>query len=249
MNVLRYLTYTYGITWGLWVIVILGTQFWGWEKGHPIAMICYVLGVFGPVLASIVVKKSQSSKDVFKEFLRSIVQVKHPIKYYVLAIGAPMCLAYFNVLMGGAEITQPFYMGVILIIPMIVGGGLEEIGWRGFMQAELEKKYSVAKSTSLVAIAWAIWHIPLWFIPFTNQANWSYVWYGVTIVMFAFMLASVYRVTKSIFLCIMCHASINAFWEVCMTNNKILPLLPGLVVVVGLCILISKKKQIRKEQH
>lgn len=243
MNVISYLMYTYGISWGLWGIVIFGTGMLGWEKGHPIAMTCYILGVFGPVIGSILAKKKQCSKEGFKAFLKSIVDVRHPIKHYIIAIGIPIGVVYLSVLMGGGVVKQPFYMGFVLIIPMIIGGGLEEIGWRGFMQGTLEKKYSPVKSTCLVALAWAIWHIPLWFIPFTHQANWNYVWYCVTIMIFAFMLAGVHRVTQSVFLCIICHATINAFWEVCVPNNKILPAVPILVIVVGGYLLVQKMQK------
>ena len=40
-------------------------------------------------------------------------------------------------------------------------GGLEEPGWRGFMLPELQKTYSPLSASLLIAVAWALWHLPL----------------------------------------------------------------------------------------
>ncbi len=40
-------------------------------------------------------------------------------------------------------------------------GGLEEPGWRGFMLPELQKTYSPLLASLLIAVAWALWHLPL----------------------------------------------------------------------------------------
>ena len=39
---------------------------------------------------------------------------------------------------------------------MIVGGGLEEIGWRGFLQSALQKRFSELFSTIIVSVIWAV---------------------------------------------------------------------------------------------
>lgn len=242
---IKYLIYTFGITWALWGMVILGINLDVWEYGQPLAMTCYVIPVFSPGISAIIVNKKQYSSQEFRAFMKDIINVRRPIKWYIWAIGLPIGMTALPVLTGGATIEEPFYMGFLLIIPMVIGGGIEEIGWRGFLQSRIEARFSVFTSTLIVAGIWVIWHIPLWFIPGTNQSEWSFLFFCVIVTSFAFLLTSVYHKTKSIFLCILCHATINAFWEVFPTNNKILPLIPGLLI--ALCIMIITTNSLRKK--
>ncbi|HRX17273.1 MAG TPA: CPBP family intramembrane metalloprotease [Spirochaetota bacterium] len=52
---------------------------------------------------------------------------------------------------------------------VFLGGGQEEIGWRGYIMPFLEKRFGVFYGTVILGLVWAIWHLPLWFIPGSNQ--------------------------------------------------------------------------------
>lgn len=52
---------------------------------------------------------------------------------------------------------------------MIVGGGLEEPGWRGVAQPELERRWSRWRAATVVGVIWALWHLPLFHIPGVGQ--------------------------------------------------------------------------------
>lgn len=233
---IKYLLYTFGIAWTLWGVVILGVNLNQFQYGHPLAMICYVIPIISPGISAVIVKKNECSVQEFNDFMRSIINVKKPLRCYIWAIGLPIGLITLPVIASGATMEQPFYMGFILIVPMIIGGGLEEIGWRGFLQSKMEERFSAFSSTLIIAVIWAIWHIPLWFIPWTNQSGWSFLFFSLMVMCFAFLITSIYHSTKSIFMCILCHATINAFWEIVPTNDKFLSLVPALLIALGLFI-------------
>lgn len=53
---------------------------------------------------------------------------------------------------------------MVNILPLVVGGMLigavgEEIGWRGFLQPNLEKNHSIILSSIIVGLFWGLWHI------------------------------------------------------------------------------------------
>jgi membrane protease YdiL (CAAX protease family) len=54
------------------------------------------------------------------------------------------------------------FAGVFGII-LFSGGGMEEIGWRGFALPRLQKMYSPLLASILIAVVWALWHMPLYF--------------------------------------------------------------------------------------
>ncbi len=51
-------------------------------------------------------------------------------------------------------------VGMTLILIPFTGLG-EELGWRGFMLDRLQNRMSPASATWRVAVAWAVWHIPM----------------------------------------------------------------------------------------
>lgn len=50
-----------------------------------------------------------------------------------------------------------FYFAVTLF----VAGSLEELGWRGFMQPRLQRRFQAFTASVIIGIIWAVWHIPL----------------------------------------------------------------------------------------
>ena len=159
-----------------------------------------------------------------------------------------MAIQAIPVFFGLTQVSQPVYIGFLMIIPMIIGGGIEEIGWRGLLQPELEKKYPHIVAAVSVGIIWAIWHLPLWFIDGTHQQTMNFMWFCTNTIMLSFFIGSVTYVSKSIFMAILAHASINAFWEVMEPTNQILPsiLLMIFVIIVTIMIdyFVSKKEKI-----
>ena len=92
---------------------------------------------------------------------------------------------------------------------MIIGGGLEELGWRGVAQLELEKQSSRLLATTFIGAIWATWHIPLFFIHGVSQYHTNFPLFALSTVGYAFLLAWLYSGTHSILLCVLFHAAVN----------------------------------------
>jgi len=153
--------------------------------------------------------------------------------------------SYLPTLFGGATMQKPLYMAVLSFPMMIIGGGVEEIGWRGFLQPALQKKFSIFISTMIVSIIWAVWHLPLWFIPGTNQSQRNFIYFIITLIAISFIYSIIYNATKSIFMCIVYHAFMNSFWSVFVPNDKILPAFSTLIF--GICIFTVYKLVIKRK--
>lgn len=236
----KYLTTTFIVSWLLWgSVAVAGKLGMEWLMfGSPLGMILYVLGGISPAICEITLKKKSSTKEEFKQFIKSIVNPKHSIWMYVYAIGGAMAIQAIPLLFHLTEVKQPLYIGFVMIIPMIIGGGIEEIGWRGLLQPQLEERYPHIVAAISVGVIWAIWHLPLWFIDGTNQQSMNFIWFCINTIMLSFFIGSVTYVSKSIFMAILAHASINAFWEVMAATDKIIPslLLMFFVIIVTMII-------------
>lgn len=236
----KYLATTFIVSWLLWGSVVIAGKL-GIECmmfGSPIGTMLYVFGGISPAICEIVLKKRNSTKEEFKQFMMSIVNPKHSVWMYVYAIGGAMVIQAIPVLFKLAEVKQPLYIGFIMIIPMIIGGGVEEIGWRGLLQPQLEQKCPHIVAAISVGVIWAIWHLPLWFIDGTNQQSMNFGWFCINTIMLSFFIGSVTYISKSIFMAIIAHASINAFWEIIPASEKMFPsvILMFFVIIVTMVI-------------
>ena len=75
-------------------------------------------------------------------------------------------------------------ISTILFLFNLFGALGEEIGWRGFLTAELLKGYSYIKTSLVLAVIWFIWHCPI--IIFSSYHNQSTpLWYNLIFVFIA----------------------------------------------------------------
>lgn len=219
----RYLGYTFALTWISWGIIVIANQFGFLHIGTQLSMLFLIPGGISPAICIILIKKKYCTKEEYRGFIKNIINPKHHIAWYILIIGLAFVYCFLPTLFGGATKEKTLYYAISMFPIMILGGGLEEIGWRGFLQPALQKKLSPFISTLIVGIIWAVWHLPLWFIQGSNQASWSFLYFSIIVMALSFLLSVIHSATKSIFLCITFHAFINSFWEVFVPNDKLLP--------------------------
>jgi CAAX protease family protein len=91
----------------------------------------------------------------------------------------------------------------------LLGGPLfEEVGWRGFLLDELQRRRSVLVSTAVVALVWAAWHLPLLISEPTGQR--PPVPFVVWVLGQAVLLTWIYNTSAgSVLLAILFHTAVN----------------------------------------
>lgn len=221
-EVVRFLFYTFSLSWFLWCGLAILTQFNLLKFGTTFSIMLFVLGGIAPAISEIGLKKKYSSQEEFRTFIRNIKNTRLPLAWYLLTIGLAFVACFLPTLWGGATSEKALYIALINFPIMIIGGGLEEIGWRGYLQPTLQKKWSAFTSTLIVGGIWAIWHLPLWFIVGSNQMNMNFLWFTLIALALSFLMTVIYLFTRSIFLCIIFHALINSLWEVYIPNTNVL---------------------------
>ena len=195
-----------GASWGLCILCCLGLEL-DMDR-YVILRIPFLLGGFSPTIASWVICHREGMS--FKEWNRWIFYWKQPWWTYliVLALAAvyliPLCLV------SGYETGYPWFLVPVMLFPMLVGGGLEEPGWRGVLLPELEKKWSFWVSTLIVAVIWWLWHFPLFLMPGAGQYGESYLAFGVSVLGLTLALSLLREKSGGVFLCVVFHSLINA---------------------------------------
>jgi membrane protease YdiL (CAAX protease family) len=217
--------------------------------GRPGFMLLYMLGGLGPTLAAYIAVLATPARSPLREFHARLFRWRVSGWWYVIALLLPVALALAAV--GLAVLVQPDFPGRLSVRPwymfgplflfMIAGGGLEELGWRGVAQPEMERNLRQPAAAVLVGLIWACWHLPLFFLPGVGQYGTNFPLFAIGIVSGAMILAWLYGRTKSILLCIFFHAGWNAVAALGLaipSGHRLPAVLDGcLRVVVGALLL------------
>lgn len=243
-----YLLWTFAITWICWGTVVIANRFGYLSYGTPIAMILFLIGGNGPPIASYFLLKRWGEIDGFKAYLKRFFAFRTSGKHYALVLGFLALHFLIPLAMGASNQTVALYIGLLYIPMNLVGGGLEEIGWRGILQPELEKTLPFLPATGLVALIWAVWHLPLWFIAGTYQTTIGFGLFAISVFGLAFALAAIRMVTKSVFLCIFFHTCVNSFMAVFMMEQG-LNSIAVVIAEIGVSILLVSWWKKRRENR
>ena len=145
----------------------------------------------------------------------------------------------------GMEVEYPGLWGspVLEVLPIyalsfgliaLAQGGNEEPGWRGFMQPELQKRFSPLVAALFVAVAWSLWHLPLYLNGFyPGDLVGGMIGGGIFRILLAIILAWFYdRSGGNLFLMIFMHTCFNVMVNFLPTSDLWLLVLLLIVVVV-----------------
>ena len=114
----------------------------------------------------------------------------------------------------------------------------EELGWRGFVQEELQKKYSPLRAAIIVGFFWAIWHTPIWFTTgFWGIDLVKYIlFFVISVIAISIVMAAFYNLNRNLIIPIIIHQLFNFF--IGLINGNLLDLIGYCAILYGLLAVI-----------
>ena len=210
-KIIKYLIFTFCITYLFWGLDIIMSKYGVYE--HPtynVGLIFYIIAACAPAISVYILMPKESNKRRICNFFKTIFKFNQPILeilllsiFIVIRFGIPF-------LFGDVCIIGNWWNVIIFIPVMLLFGGFEEVGWRGYLQPKLEKKFGFIIATFIICVIWIMWHIPLCFIKGTYQYSGNYLWFAISLFGSAFSLAALNKVKRSTMPCILFHAIGNA---------------------------------------
>jgi membrane protease YdiL (CAAX protease family) len=86
----------------------------------------------------------------------------------------------------------------------------EEIGWRGYALPRMASRIGLAPASVILGIIWALWHLPLFYIPGTDTDSQPFLPYALSVTAMSVAFAWLYRNTRgSLLLVMLLHSAIN----------------------------------------
>ena len=200
------------------------------DYGTPIGLFTLMLGGVSSAIwgGYVSIRYHHSS---FKQLVRDFFQVKQaPLNYLLVLIF--IGLDFLPLVLSGKMIIPTWYFPIILFVKALVFGGIEEIGWRYFFQPTLQEKLTYIVSTLCTFVAWSLWHL-LYFYIDGSLTMVKLLPFLLGLFSNCFILSAIYTKTRSLWLCVMTHALINALSQLSSTEENL-----GLSLVIKVLIIL-----------
>ena len=217
----------FGWTWSLlWVGATLTLQP-AW-----IGTVVLTASAFGPSLAGVATVALFDRPNGLTRWLKRCLFWRIGWRCYAIAGFAPMAIIALAIILyaayGGAIPPSPAtgkgWLSMLIFGQILVLGGPlgEEFGWRGYALPALETKFGWRVASLIVGAIWALWHLPLFFIPGMAQANMPMVLFMASTIALSVIFARLSINTAfSVLPAIVLHWSINAWsWAIPVTPQS-----------------------------
>ena len=210
----------------VWLLRVGGVRV---DYGTPIGLFTLILGGLSSAIWGGYVSIRYHRSSV-KQLVRDFFQVKQPLSSYLLVL-IFIGLDFLPLVLSGGMIIQAWYLPIILFCKALVFGGIEEIGWRYFFQPALQEKLTYLVSTLFTFLAWSLWHI-LYFYIDGSLSTIHLLPFLLGLLSNCFILSAIYTKSRSLWLCVMTHALINALSQLSSAENLWLSLVIKVLIIL-----------------
>jgi membrane protease YdiL (CAAX protease family) len=223
--------------------------------------------ILGVGLAAFVVTGAVDGWAGATDLARRTLRWRVPVRWYLITlIGVPVAATLVALAVYGSETLDPppggwprelAAVAAFFVLQLILFQLAEEIGWTGFLQHRLQDRFGAMTLSVLVALPWAVWHLP----DFFAEEGWTFATLAVAPVFLIFEFVPLFfarvlivwlyeRTGRSILLVAVFHASFNATISklaidtVPGSNAARFAILTGVIVVAATSVIVATKGRV-----
>jgi len=199
-----------GLSWAVWAILLLAAG-----DSAVVAVIAGPVGAFAPPLAAAFLtwRIHGSLRPFWSPILRWSIG-----RWWLAVAGAPLTALIIGWMVLGLlgrpplpeALPDAWMLPLLFVFMLLVGGGQEEAGWRGFALPRLQARMNALWASVVIGIVWAGWHLPLFLLPGTGQAALNLPMYVLYVAGLSVILTWIYNSTVGSVLAVMVlHGLVN----------------------------------------
>lgn len=231
----RFFVVTFAWSWLIWLPLVLagaGVIPLVTDLLAALTVLLVILGAFGPVVGAFYCLRTSLGKDAVREYLHGLRDLHFGWWGWLappLVLGGTVWLAWILPELWGEPRLEMLLPSVWVFLPYLLlmiflGGGQEELGWRGYILDPLEERLGPWLGNLVLGVVWAVWHVPLFFIPGTTQIFVPFVGFALVLIGNSYFFSFVRQTTgKRTMAGLVAHG-----W-----GNALVPLFPTLVMAKG----------------
>ena len=148
-----------------------------------------LLGVPASLIAAISATLITRGRDDLRQLFKRSLEWRFAPIWYLAAVSSPLLVTAASTIAAvsitGAEIPDNWFSPSMpfgfMVFFLIYDGLGEEIGWRGLALPRLQESLGSLGGSIVVGILWALWHLPLFFMPGSSQ-------YGDALIPYVYLL-------------------------------------------------------------
>lgn len=236
-NPWKFFLLTFAYSWTIWIPSVLdgiGIDLPFDVTGY--SMVVVIIGAFAPMMAAITLVTREAGWKGVKAFFGQVLDFRFKPGYLVIALALPVlihAIAHYLAPAIGLDVAKTLFpteisvAPIVLAIPyfilmLVIGGGQEEFGWRGYAQEPLQEKIGVIPASLVIGAIWGIWHLPLWFMTGDLHSAYSFLAFVMMTTSISIVYAWLYNSSgKKLIVVMFFHAMSN-------TAAPLLPFLHGI---------------------
>ena len=230
-----YFVVTFAWSWLIWLPLVLagvGVITIGKDLLSVLTVPWVSLGVFGPAIGALYCLRASSGKGAIRQYLHGLLDLRLGWLGWLappLVLGTTTWLAWILPELWGAPrlkmlLPSVWVFPLYLLLMIFLGGGQEELGWRGYILDPLEERLGPWLGNLVLGVVWAAWHLPLFLIPGTSQVFVPFLGFTLVLIGYSYFFAAVREAAgKRTMFGLVAHGWGNAF----------VPLFPTIVMAQG----------------
>lgn len=219
-----------------------------------------LLPQWAPALSAIFIVGVTTKKEGIKALFQKVSLLNSSFKWSCIAIVIPILVCSISYIIFSfseygqwidIELNRSFGNYTICLLFIVLGSCGEEIGWRGFMLSQLNKKHTLFTSSLIVGVYWGLWHLKF------HSGIFIFLLYALLVIEFSTIISWLWSKTKgNIISAILFHSSVNLcsliFFEYIITdttNHHLQILLYGIYASIFAIPCVVIVKNMSRMQH
>lgn len=207
----------------------------------------FILIVYTPgIVAIVLVARHYGIRGLGRFFRRFTLWRMSATWWLILVVGMPAVFyagAAIKGTVGDFPLT-PWYSVFPALIPALLIGPLEELGWRGLALPLLQRRFAPLWASLILGVVVAVWHIPSFFMSGTMQSGWALGPFLLGVVAISVILTAMFNASRgSLLVAFLFHAQVNGpAWPDAQPWDEYL-----FVVVAVVVVLVNRKKMLSRD--
>lgn len=176
----RFFAITFAVTWACW---FAAPYFGDPVNSDATFIVLMLIGLLTPFFTALYLTLTSNNDALKKTFFNKLLNIRlirwSSIPLFLVLFPATIVVSVLISTLFGYSLAQftiaeefSFSVGGIpTLFILLLAACFEELGWRGYAIESLNVNLNYFQATAVFGVLWSLWHLPMFFIPESYQAE------------------------------------------------------------------------------